>query len=324
MYPENACREALVNAIAHRDYSNEGAGIEIYVFDDRIEVKNPGSLLSSVRIEDIRAMRGAHESRNSFVARTLRELGYMRELGEGMRRIFELMISNELAPPEIKTQENTFILEMHHKTIYSTEEQLWLSNFEIYKLLNEEKSIVILGRGGALISTQDIIDRVGIIDIEHYRKLVYSLQKHGILLSEVSKSNAKRIADKKRIGIRSVPRFKIVIPDPLAALLSSKVANATESNSEHQSESFELYVGKISTSTKKSDVFNEFGKFGEIENLFLHSRKGYAFVGFSTREARDRALNAVEPIKINGRACMVSRSRREITITSEGAISVAE
>lgn len=41
IYPETACREALVNAIAHRDYSEEGSGIEIYIFDDRIEVHNP-------------------------------------------------------------------------------------------------------------------------------------------------------------------------------------------------------------------------------------------------------------------------------------------
>jgi ATP-dependent DNA helicase RecG len=50
MYPELACREALVNALAHRDFSEEGRGIEIFVFDDRMQVKNPGSLLSSVSI----------------------------------------------------------------------------------------------------------------------------------------------------------------------------------------------------------------------------------------------------------------------------------
>jgi ATP-dependent DNA helicase RecG len=77
MYPEHACREAVVNAIAHRDYSDEGAGIEIYVFDDRMEIKNPGGLLSPVSIDELKAMRGIHQSRNSYIARTLREVGYM-------------------------------------------------------------------------------------------------------------------------------------------------------------------------------------------------------------------------------------------------------
>lgn len=53
MYPELACREALVNAIAHRDYSDEGRGIEIFVFHDRMEVRNPGALLSSISVADL-------------------------------------------------------------------------------------------------------------------------------------------------------------------------------------------------------------------------------------------------------------------------------
>jgi len=97
MFPELACRETLINAIAHRDYSQEGRGIEIFVFDDRMEVISPGSLLSTVSIENLKRLEGAHESRNSFVSRVLSELGYMREVGEGMRRMFELMRSNELA-----------------------------------------------------------------------------------------------------------------------------------------------------------------------------------------------------------------------------------
>jgi ATP-dependent DNA helicase RecG len=103
MYPELACREALVNAIAHRDYSDEGRGIELYVYDDRIELNNPGGLLSPMTVDELQSMKGAHQSRNSYLARTLREVGYMRELGEGMRRIFELIKSNELAPPQIQS-----------------------------------------------------------------------------------------------------------------------------------------------------------------------------------------------------------------------------
>lgn len=99
IYPELACREALLNAIAHRDYSDEGRGIEVFIFDSHLEVRNPGRLLSSVRLEDIVSQRGVHQSRSSYVARVLREVGYMRELGEGMRRIYDLMHKNELAPP---------------------------------------------------------------------------------------------------------------------------------------------------------------------------------------------------------------------------------
>lgn len=43
----------------------------------------------------------------------------MRELGEGMRRIFELMKSSELAPPELKTDPSSFVLTLHHRPMYS-------------------------------------------------------------------------------------------------------------------------------------------------------------------------------------------------------------
>src|SRR5207247_477931 len=101
MYPEDACREALVNAITHRDYSLEGQNIEILIFDDRMEVYSPGSLLSTVTVESLRKLAGVHESRNALIARVLREIGYVREMGEGMRRIFRLFNDADLVAPEL-------------------------------------------------------------------------------------------------------------------------------------------------------------------------------------------------------------------------------
>lgn len=73
-----ACKEALINAIAHRDYSIEGRGIEVYVYDDRLEIKSPGMLLSTIKIDDLEKCIGIHQSRNSYIAKVLKEVGYMR------------------------------------------------------------------------------------------------------------------------------------------------------------------------------------------------------------------------------------------------------
>ena len=97
-YPEDACREAILNAIAHRDYSIQN-GIEIYIYPNRMEIKSPGALLSTLSIEGLYQLEGAHESRNPNIARVLRENKLMRELGEGMKRIFELMAENEFQKP---------------------------------------------------------------------------------------------------------------------------------------------------------------------------------------------------------------------------------
>ena len=110
IYPELACREALNNAITHRDYSQEGRGIEVKIFDDRLEILSPGKLLSSISIKDLEELKGVHQSRNTYIARVLREFGYVRELGEGIKRIFELMKSNNFPSPKIESPNNTFVI----------------------------------------------------------------------------------------------------------------------------------------------------------------------------------------------------------------------
>ena len=87
MYPQIAVREALINAIVHRNYAVEGRGIEVSIYQDRMEILSPGMLLSTVSLDDIKALKGVHESRNPSIARVLREVGLVREMGEGMRRI---------------------------------------------------------------------------------------------------------------------------------------------------------------------------------------------------------------------------------------------
>ncbi len=115
IYPEDAVRETILNAIAHRDYSITNA-IEVFIFDDRMEVKNPGALLSTLTIQDLSQLEGSHESRNSLIARVLRENNLMRELGEGMKRIFGLMQEQDFAKPELYSNGLWFRVTLTNKT----------------------------------------------------------------------------------------------------------------------------------------------------------------------------------------------------------------
>ncbi len=180
IYPELACREALINAIAHRDYSNEGMGIEVNIFTDRLEIVSPGGLLSSISLEDLRKLTGAHQSRNSLIAKVLRELGYMRELGEGMRRIFKLLQDSDLAPPILASTPDRFSLTLSQQLIYTEKERLWLDNFASFLLSRTEKTVVRLGYNDHVISPQEIWDACGIIDTEDYRRLVEKLYQLNI------------------------------------------------------------------------------------------------------------------------------------------------
>lgn len=95
--PEFAWLEAIVNAVTHRSYSLQGDGIRIKHFDDRLEVESPGRLPGLVRVQNIRNTRF---SRNPRIARVLAELGYVRELNEGVRRMYEEMERYGLRDPQ--------------------------------------------------------------------------------------------------------------------------------------------------------------------------------------------------------------------------------
>lgn len=88
LIPEAAWLEAIVNALTHRSYSMAGDHVRVEIFADRLEVESPGRLPGIVRVENIRSTRFA---RNPRIARAVADLGYGRELGEGVDRMFEEM-----------------------------------------------------------------------------------------------------------------------------------------------------------------------------------------------------------------------------------------
>lgn len=95
-YPAFAWLEGLVNAVAHRDYSIQGDYIRITMFDDRIEFSSPGKLPSIVTVDNIQNTRF---SRNPMIARVLSDFGWVRELNEGVKRIYTDMELFFLEPP---------------------------------------------------------------------------------------------------------------------------------------------------------------------------------------------------------------------------------
>ncbi len=95
-YPEFAWVEGMVNALTHRDYSIRGEHIKIVMFDDRLEISSPGALPNLVNVENIRYQRF---SRNPRIARILSEFGWVKELNEGVKRIYSEMENMFLASP---------------------------------------------------------------------------------------------------------------------------------------------------------------------------------------------------------------------------------
>lgn len=106
-YPEFCWFEGLVNAITHRDYSNTGEYILIKIFNDRLEISSPGSLGGFVTIDNMKTER---YSRNPLISRTLTEFGIVRELNEGVKRIYKEMDNIHLNEPKYSVINNHLVL----------------------------------------------------------------------------------------------------------------------------------------------------------------------------------------------------------------------
>jgi ATP-dependent DNA helicase RecG len=124
-YPEFAWQEVIVNAFAHRDYEDLGREIEVWFFDDRMEVKSPGDLLPPVTLEILRSRTPVHVSRNPLIVRALVEVGAMREEGEGIPRIFEEMEGSFLRAPEFALGAAEFVVTLRNEPIFTGPSTEW-------------------------------------------------------------------------------------------------------------------------------------------------------------------------------------------------------
>lgn len=104
-YPEKAIREILANAVIHRDYRITETYTQVNIFDDRIEVFNPGNLPPGVTVENIK---DAQESRNRIIAARLNEMDYLEEYGRGIDIVFTEMSRWGLLNPLFKNTSNSF------------------------------------------------------------------------------------------------------------------------------------------------------------------------------------------------------------------------
>jgi len=299
LYPELACREALINSITHRDYSSEGRGIEVKIFDDRLLIENPGELLSSISVRDLESLSGAHLSRNTYIARVLRETGYIRELGEGIRRIYELMKSNDMVAPKIISKNKSFSITLYYKYVYSKKEQLWLDEFSHLDLSREQKTVVRLGVNGRLVSAKEIFDNVGIVDEKAYRELIESLRVLGIMETTLNSSAVAAYKRKSGCSRKAVPRYTITLP--------KIVTSSKDDSDDDRSEYARIYVGNIPYEITEQEINDALSKFGEVVDVIIPRcknttySKGFCFVEYDRRLQANNALNAPDPIYLSGR-----------------------
>lgn len=109
-YPYEAVREALINAIAHRDYDQSESQIMFSIFDDRIEINNPGGLLPGL---NIRKLEGKHATRNKKICSIFKETKYMERYGTGIIKMKNLMREHGLEEPQFEEEGDFFVVRFY-------------------------------------------------------------------------------------------------------------------------------------------------------------------------------------------------------------------
>ena len=183
-YPQAAVREAIVNAVVHRDYSRRGQSIRIFMFDDRIEVFSPGTLPPGVSIEKMRRLEPQSVQRNPIIVGVLRDLGsrYIERLGTGIRRMAQAMTEHGLPRPqfeEVGSEFRVMLIGPGERFMQEIKARpAWAEG------LNERQveAVLCVGEHGR-ITTGEYRTLVSVADVTAYRDLK-DLSDRGLLIRQ--------------------------------------------------------------------------------------------------------------------------------------------
>lgn len=151
-YPDWAYREAIVNAVAHRDYGVTGGHIQVRLFSDRIEVQSPGGLFGTVSEQNIEF---EQSTRNHAVVRLLVDFGLVEQRGIGINRMVQSMLEAGLGRPEFRDSLTSFQVVLKNHTMMDSEAFRWLSSFSEYMLTDRQRIALVFAWRTGTIANRD-------------------------------------------------------------------------------------------------------------------------------------------------------------------------
>jgi len=161
--PPEAVREALINAVVHTNYYQRGAPIRLSIFDDRLEIENPGLLPFGLTVGDL--PHGVSKLRNRVIGRVFQALGLIEQWGSGIQRMTAVCRDAGLPPPifeEIATRFRVTIPTIPvGPTVVDATEQAILASLKQGQGLATREIAAIIGLSGRATRTRlaRLIDR---------------------------------------------------------------------------------------------------------------------------------------------------------------------
>lgn len=182
-YPEDAVREAIVNALVHRDYNIIGSEVHIDMYDDRLEIVSPGGMYDGKNIQEVDIDKVSSIRRNPIIADIFSRLDYMERRGSGLKRIKEAFKHENLV--EFYSDQSNFYVVMKKQTEDTQENQLNERIKSEYKRimseLNSNERLIV----DFLIENERIVNKQAIkitgLSTSQVRRFFVSLQKKEII-----------------------------------------------------------------------------------------------------------------------------------------------
>lgn len=136
-YPPIVIREAIINALIHTDYNMTGSHVQVAIYDDRLEISNPGCLPFGLTLQE--ALQGMSQLRNKVIGRVFKELELIEQWGSGFRRIRENCAKRGLKEPLLEEIGYFFRITIFNEPLREWNLKGWEK--ELVDYLKENKTI---------------------------------------------------------------------------------------------------------------------------------------------------------------------------------------
>lgn len=167
-YPLDALREALINAICHRDYT-QSSDISVRIYDNKLIIWSPGDLPIGITVDDLLRL---HNSilRNRLIAQVFYDVGLIEKWGSGIKKIIDTCLQFGLPIPILEERQG-------FRMIFKKEEDL---GKDLGKLADNQRKIIIEIRKNKNITQRELSAKVGIND-KNIRNNIAKLKQKGLL-----------------------------------------------------------------------------------------------------------------------------------------------
>ncbi len=217
-YPIETLREAMVNALVHRDYSPlaRGSPVQVRIFPDRLEVDNPGGLFGPVTADRL-GEPGVQATRNAFLMKLLEDvpatgdLGVLAEnRGTGITAMLAAMRRAAMTPPRFDDRRTAFRITFSNTTLLDTDALDWLSRLKDEALSDNQRLALAFARKNSTITSAEY-RRLTLVDSREATRDLADLVGRGLLVQQGARrwafyALAAKLADHRRLGAKPLPR----------------------------------------------------------------------------------------------------------------------